>query len=188
MDEERTSPETIAVTEEIPAAELPAVRPEPEPVPEAPAEEQPQTSDDKAGTLRRICRTAVFRGIPSVLLAAAVTVSPSVMQIFVQCAPCEIRAVLAVVLNAEICKDFDQFTITIRSLLFVRKLAPYQFHLTVQALLIETPICGLFQKVRSGVKIVIDPTEEISFSIRNPAPYDRILCNAKLVPSEMSFV
>lgn len=74
MDEERTSPETIAVTEEIPAAELPAVRPEPEPVPEVPAEEQPQTSDGKAGTLRRICRTAVFRGIPSVLLAAAVTV------------------------------------------------------------------------------------------------------------------
>jgi len=92
------------------------------------------------------------------------------------------------VLNAEICKDFDQFTVIIKALFPLLSFTPYPFGLKIKALLVKATICGLFQKVRSGVKIVIDPAEEISFSIRNPAPYDRILCNAKLVPSEMSCV
>jgi len=73
MDEERISPETALLTEESDAL-LPEPVPEPpqETVPEPSEEERPQTPSP--GLLRRICRSAVFRTIPAVLLAAAVTV------------------------------------------------------------------------------------------------------------------
>ena len=88
MDEERTSPATPERIEDMPAPELPAVQPEPEPVPGTVSEECPQTGEERFGSgtvsgsgtssspglLRRIGRTAVFRVIPSALLAAAVTV------------------------------------------------------------------------------------------------------------------
>ena len=72
MDEERSSPETIVVPKDIPATELPAALPEP--FHKESAEEQPQTTGTKGCVFRRICRTAVLRVFPSVLLAAAVTV------------------------------------------------------------------------------------------------------------------
>lgn len=88
MDEERTSPETAVLTEDMPAPELPAVLPElvpepevipspevtpesePESISEAPAEEIPQ----KISLFRRILRTALYRILPATLLAVAVTV------------------------------------------------------------------------------------------------------------------